>query len=465
MVTLSIGLLLIGVASVLWLKHQALNSRLHNVESFAADAAKHIVSENGTIVIPRDFYRWIDNTQRRTRLPAQFALTVFDANGRTLFYKGAPRRPGAPVPASDPTFPVPPRLVNQVQVNKVGGMYAITTPILDRETVIGTIAISYVKKELTNIGQQYGLIGSLLLMAGLLGWLIIYWLVRQMSKPIHRVVQAFKQVESGDYKLQLDEHAREQEIHDLLVYFNAMAVRLEQLEQLRTELLAGVTHELQTPITSIRGLTRAVRDQVVNADEADEFLDMSLKETKRLERMVSDLLQFNAYASGIIRLELEPIDLGKRLSEMIAQWSLLHQDDTIEIESEVPGHAIMAQCDADRLQQIVANLLNNSRQALRNRKGGKITIIAKPYSNDYCEVLVKDNGAGIPAEEQQNIFERFYRGSNKRKQVRGLGIGLTLCRMLASAMGGTLSLKETSVQGTTFQLLLPAASESLLMDR
>ncbi|MWC29582.1 HAMP domain-containing sensor histidine kinase [Paenibacillus sp. MMS18-CY102] len=456
-ITLTVGLLIIGTVSVLWLRYQALHQRLQQIQSFAADTAEYVGGETGIIVIPDDFYKWIDNHQRRKRLPAQFGVTVFDANGRTLFYKGVPKRPGEPVPESEPAFPAPPPLESRVSVKRAGSFYTITTPIFAGNEVIGTIAIAYGKKELTIINQQYGLIGSLLLLSGLLGWLILYWLLRQMSKPIHRVVQAFKQIEAGDYKLMLEDNAKEQEIYELLVYFNAMAVRLEQLEQLRAELLAGVTHELRTPITSIRGLTRAVRDQVVASDEAEEFLDLSLKETKRLERLVADLLHFNAYASGSIRLQLEDIDLGKHLGEIVSQWRLSHQDEGLFIETVLPDEEAMAHGDADRIQQIIVNLLNNSRQSML--RAGRISIIVQLYSNTHYELLVKDTGSGIPADEQINIFERHYRGTNKKREERGLGLGLTLCRMLASAMNGRLSLKESSPEGTTFQLLLPKASK------
>ncbi|EFM08475.1 integral membrane sensor signal transduction histidine kinase [Paenibacillus curdlanolyticus YK9] len=456
-ITLTLGLVVIGIASVLWLQYQALHNRLQQIRNFSAEVADYVVSERGTIIIPDEFYIWIDNHQRKYRLPAQFGLTVFDANGRQLYFKGAPKRPGDPKPHADAAFPAPPPLEDRVVVNQMDKQYTTTTPIIDRNTVIGTIAISYVKKELTNINQQYGLIVSLLLLSGLLGWLILYWLLRKLSKPLQRVVQAFKQIEAGDYKLALEENARELELHELLVYFNTMAVRLEQLEQLRTELLAGVTHELRTPITSIRGLTRAVRDRVVESDEAEEFLELSLKETKRLEHMVSDLLDFNAYASGSIRLQMEALDLGKQLNRMIDQWRLVHQKERIVIQVILPDSSIKVRGDADRLQQIIVNLLNNSRQAMRD--GGSITVIAQHYSNAHYAVLVKDNGSGIPADEQVNIFERYYRGANKRQQVRGLGLGLTLCRMMASAMNGELSLKESSPEGTTFQLLLSIASE------
>ncbi|MCU6796436.1 HAMP domain-containing histidine kinase [Paenibacillus sp. WQ 127069] len=486
--TLFIGLLIIGVASVLWLQHEALTSRLDNIQSFSQQAADYVTSDNGQIVIPEQFYKWIDLNQRKYKLPGQFGLTVFNQSGSALFYKSAPLDAGPPAqeggnppppppmpntgqPAApsntpnnmpgasgaDPAFPSPPPLVDRVIVSNIGNQYTIVTPIYRSNSVIGSIAVSYAKIELTDISQQYGLITSLLLISGLLGWLILYLLLRKLSQPIYAVVNAFKQIQSGNYTLMLQDNVKEQEIHELLVYFNAMAARLEQLEHLRTELLAGVTHELRTPVTSIRGLLRAIQDQVVTADEADEFLDISLKETQRLERMVSDLLDFNAFASGHVRNQSEAIDLGKLLGEIVYQWSLIHQEDDLEIRFDIPNRELISRGDAGRIQQIIVNLLNNSWQAAKGHC--IISVSLQEYSSAMYEVQVADNGSGIPADEQVNIYERYYRGSNKKLAVRGLGLGLTISQMLATAMDGKLILKDSSSQGTTFQLLLPRASE------
>jgi len=450
---------MIGVASVLWLRHQALHNRLQQVRSFSSEAADHIGQEQGLVAQPDALYRWIDNTQRKYKLPGQFGVTIYDANGMKLYHKNAPKRPGEPPPRQGPPLYAPPPRADRVDVRQAGGFYTITTPIRRQGADAGTLVIAYARDELMNINPHYGLISSLLLLSGLLGWFILYWLLRKMSKPIRRVIQAFKQIESGNYKLLLEETAKEQEVYDLLVYYNAMAERLEQMEQLRTELLAGVTHELRTPITSIRGLTRAVRDQVVESDEADEFLDLSLKETNRLEQMVADLLHFNAYASGSIRLHAQYLDLGKLLTEIAYQWSLVNRTEGIEMRIDLPNDKLTGYGDADRIEQIIVNLLNNSLQAM-NGGTGSIAIQAGSYSIAHYEVLVQDTGCGIPAAEQVNIFERYYRGTNKRQKVRGLGLGLTLCRMLADAMNGSLKLRESSPAGTTFELLLPKGSKN-----
>jgi signal transduction histidine kinase len=143
----------------------------------------------------------------------------------------------------------------------------------------------------------------------------------------------------------------------------------------------------------------------------------------------------------------------------VYQWSLLYQGEDLEIGTDIPDGKLFAHGDASRIQQIMINLLNNSRQAINGR--GKISVSLTENSSTLYEIQVRDNGSGIPADEQINIFERYYRGTNKKLAVRGLGLGLTFSRMLANAMDGMLNLKVSSSQGTTFQLLLPKVTEQL----
>lgn len=485
-VTLALGLLVIGAGSIWWLRYNALTERIDALSAFAQAAARHVEDGRGGIRVPDDLYEWIDNTQRAYRLPSRFGLTVFDPKGNRLFYKNGENTGGSPaqspLPAAtdgesgpsaaepppsppgertdmtaDPLFPVAPAapaFADRVSVKRLGGMYAVVAPIAAAGGT-GTIAISYSRDALTDIEQQYGLIVSLLLLAGLLGWTILFLLLRRLRRPITGVAAALRQIEAGDYRIRVAEDVKEAELHALLVSFKAMAERLEQLEELRTELLAGVTHDLKTPITSVHGLVHAVRDGVVSGPEAEEFLDISLKETERLREMVTDLLDFHAFASGRMASKSEPLELGRLVEEVAYQWGLVFEDERIGLLTEIPREPCRAAGEASRIQQILVNLLNNAKQAIE--ENGTITISLTERADGTCEIVVRDTGCGIPAAEQANIFEKYFRGARKKLAVRGLGLGLTYSRMLAEAMGGKLNLADSSERGTAFSLSLPRA--------
>nr|WP_028612548.1 histidine kinase dimerization/phospho-acceptor domain-containing protein [Paenibacillus harenae] len=121
---------------------------------------------------------------------------------------------------------------------------------------------------------------------------------------------------------------KERELNELIVSFKEMAGRLEQLEHSRNYMLAGLMHELKTPVTSVKGLVHAVKEKVVQNEDADEFLRIALQETGRLERMVADLLDYNALAAGLVQLNRQNLDAAALLTEIIYQWTL-HQDEDI----------------------------------------------------------------------------------------------------------------------------------------
>nr|WP_231133253.1 HAMP domain-containing sensor histidine kinase [Capillibacterium thermochitinicola] len=288
-----------------------------------------------------------------------------------------------------------------------------------------------------------------------LGWGVIYLLTRHLTKPIQKVAAAARQIVEGDYRQALDPNVRETELYELIRAFNDMTVRLRQLEALRTELLAGVTHELKTPVAAISGLVQAVRDQVVTGPEAQEFLALAAEETTRLQRMVEDLLAFNAFAAGELRVEKTLCPLNALVQEIAAQWLRGQEDRQVKIEVRpLPRDPLIA-TDQLRLRQILYNLFNNAEQALAavGKTEGRIEVTFDE-TKEEIRINVTDNGPGIPPAEQELIFERFFRGAAKKGRVRGLGLGLPFSKMMAQALGGDLYLKSTSAHGTTFTLTL-----------
>ncbi|THF79973.1 HAMP domain-containing sensor histidine kinase [Cohnella fermenti] len=454
--TLFLGLLLIGLATVAWIRAETVHGRKEALKEFSLAAAQRVIP-----AIPDDFYEWIDTRQRLYRIPGQFALSVYDNEGTVLYAKSGPGGESVPAAAS---LSDPARSADRLRAASADGYYVLTAPVIAGDRRIGSVVVAYSNAELARVEQNYVLIASLLLSSGLLGWLIIYLLSRNLRKPIARLADALNQVEAGDYDVAVPADVKEREVHELLVSFRSMAARLGVLEELRTQLLAGVTHDLKTPVASIRGLIAAVRDEVVTGREAAEFLDISLENTRKLQRMIDDLLDFNSFASGKPHVDREPIDLGKLLPEIVYQWGLLDQEDRISLHVQIPEgeRSRIAAGDAARIQQILVNLLNNSKQAFEGN-GTIVVALSEPAGPGLPYIVsIEDNGPGIAEAEQPHIFERYYRGENKKLVSSGLGLGLTYGRMLASAMDGQLLLHSSSPQGTTFRLLLPAWPDSRL---
>ncbi|WP_246017797.1 HAMP domain-containing sensor histidine kinase [Mesobacillus subterraneus] len=444
LLTLVIGLLLLGAGSMWWIKETTLQNRLNLMEYLAVETADRLGQSFGN----QDFGRLdrrLDDRARILQMENQPQLFVTDLDGNIL--NSGPMRGGGHHRSSGV---IPSEVFdNEESVKKLmmdgEAFYSAKSSIMVDNQQTGWVVAMQSASELSDVNQEYRLLIVLLVGLGLLGWIVIYFLSKKILKPIQDVAHAAAQVREGDYEIKLDADPKELEIRELVTSFREMTSRLTQLEQMRAELLAGVTHDLKTPVTSISGLVQAVRDGIVTGEERQEFLDITLKEIQRLQTMISDLLEFNSLAAGAFTIRTERCDLNKLVQEIGRQWQVT-QSERVDLEVFTPAEAIYAMTDPLRLQQILINLLNNSYQAINHE--GTISIILSEGRID-----VKDTGSGIPEAEQALVFERFFRGEKKKLKVRGLGLGLSFSRMLARSLGADLILKESDQQGTTFSIV------------
>jgi signal transduction histidine kinase len=341
--------------------------------------------------------------------------------------------------------------IQQLNIGPEAEWYIVKQVVKSGDNVIGTIYIVYPLRDINRTPEEIQLLVLMLGGIALLGWLIIYALTRKLAKPVKDVADAAKQIVAGNYDLVLDSNVREQELYELIESFKDMAERLQQLEALRTELLAGVTHELKTPVTSISALIQAVKDGVVSGAEAKEFLEICSSEIIRLQKMVEDLLDFNSFVTGDIKVEKNSYNINKLVQEILYQWLITQEDQDITLNTQVPDQDLIMATDAMRLHQILYNLLNNAKQAATTNR--KIDVILYEQG-DEIRIDVRDYGIGIPEEEQDLIFERFFRGKDKKVKFRGLGLGLSFSKTIAKALGGDLILESSSSKGTAFTLVL-----------
>lgn len=446
--TLCVGLLVIGIASSFWIKYSETQQRLDIMRLMAAEIAERVVDADGQIRMAPFLFRILDSRQQSLRLDYKPLLLIVDSQKKAVF--------DGPGPVSAELGRMVPQLLdegaegNKITLSNKDQLLFVTHPILYNQQQIGWVLLFTTDKEALS-NTQYQLLVIMLFSLGLLGWGVIYLLTKKLSQPIKDVAVAANQIVTGDYDIQLDKERPEQEIYELNRSFKEMADRLRQLEMMRTELLAGVTHELKTPVTSISGLIQAVKDDIVSGEEAKEFLEICSKETIRLQKMVEDLLDFNSFAVGDIRIRKEEQNLNELIVEITHQWRIAHEIEELTVLIEKPEHPVIVLTDPLRVQQILYNLLNNAAQAIQP---GATIVVSLFDTVEEVRIEVKDDGCGIPAEEQSLIFERFFRGEEKKQTQRGLGLGLSFSRMIAHALGGQLSLIETSDAGSTFRLVL-----------
>ncbi|MFJ8263997.1 ATP-binding protein [Rummeliibacillus sp. NPDC094406] len=460
LLTLCIGLTIVAFLSAIWIRHSTLQNRLNMLEFMGEeltnrleDNATNIPSvgppkgPNGNKVDPGMFRE----RQRFMDMGIDPTIYIVDTEGNILSMNH-PKGPVVQQAIPDSVMSSESDVIKFKYEDSSQLYYAVKKEIVIDNKTVGYIIITETKEHLTHLNQEYSQLAIMIGCLALLGLGAIYFLSRRLAKPIKDVAYAAKQVQNGNYNIQLPDNIKEEEVYELVHSFKEMASRLQQLEAMRTELLAGVTHELKTPVTSISGLLQAIQDGVVEGDDQKEFIRMAVNETTKLKTMVGDLLAFNSFSVNSIPVKFENLEINQVIQETVTQWELTQDTEEIELTLVTLSEPRQVEIDLVRFQQVFTNLFTNSKQAMKGH--GKIAVKLSETANDVI-IRVIDTGMGIPTEEQTLIFERFYRGENKKYEVRGLGLGLPLSKMMAQSIRGDLRLIDSSENGTTFEVNIP----------
>ncbi len=290
-----------------------------------------------------------------------------------------------------------------------------------------------------------GLALSFPLVVGLVAWRSFSRLVN----PLARVMAAADAVAEGDFSVRVPEMGPG-ELGRLARSFNRMVAELERSDRLRRNLTADVAHELRTPLTILQGNLEGILDGVYQPDA--EHLDLLMDETRRLNRLVEDLRTLSLAEAGQLPLKREPVDLAELLEDIATSFSGPAEADGVTLKAVLPSDSgpLIVTGDAGRLDQVLSNLVANALQ--HTPAGGMITLSLERKAGGAI-LKVVDNGRGISAEDLPNIFDRFWRGDERR--LSGSGLGLAIARQLVQAHGGLIRAESQVNQGTTFTIELP----------
>lgn len=253
-----------------------------------------------------------------------------------------------------------------------------------------------------------------------------------------------------------DELAVAVEREYLLAIEKEQNTRLKELDAMKSQLVASVSHELRTPLTSIVSFTGLLRDGLGSDPVEDqvEFLDVIERNTDRLLRLVDDLLLLDKLDSNLMPLEFEPVNLPQLVAQALASIRPLAEEHGLDLELACQQGPLL-QGDSQRLGQLVDNLLTNAVKF--TPPGGRVSVGAAP-EGDGWRLEVRDTGIGVPAGEQGEIFDRFFRASNARRQaMAGSGLGLAIVKRIVQAHGGSIEITSDEGEGTTCAVVLPGA--------
>lgn len=308
--------------------------------------------------------------------------------------------------------------------------------------------------------------GTLILLAG-----VSYIFTKRLTRPLFELKSAAKSMAGANYSVRVRADSHD-EIGALSAAFNSMAEQLEkevheleeknqrlaELQQMRSEFVANVSHELKTPLTSIRGFVDTLRNgHIEDPAVQGRFLEIIDIEAERLHQLISDILQLSEIEGMKGDLELQQFDISALLDDVATllddKASERHVQIIVEDCEKLPVLASQY-----RVKQILINLVDNAIKY--NKPGGRVYIRATREPDQIVAIRVRDTGEGISAEHLARVFERFYRvDKSHSREMGGTGLGLSIVKHIAQLYEGTATVESTEGEGSTFTVRLRIADD------
>jgi two-component system phosphate regulon sensor histidine kinase PhoR len=274
--------------------------------------------------------------------------------------------------------------------------------------------------------------------------------------PLMPMIDAMRRMSKGDFNVNLDSNSRHMgHFAPLVSSFNEMAFELNQIEIMRQEFISNVSHEIQSPLTSISGFARALQSDQLTPETRRHYLDIIETESKRLSRMSDNLLKLTSLESKHHPFEPKSYRLDRQLRRIILSCEPLWQEKSIHMDVELPELSVVA--DEDLMNQVWINLLHNSIKF--TSEGGKIRVLLEE-ENERLRIEFIDNGSGIPETALPHLFERFFKADKARNRFgngSGSGLGLSIVKKIIDMHGGEITAHSYPNESTTFRVMLSAS--------
>jgi signal transduction histidine kinase len=310
--------------------------------------------------------------------------------------------------------------------------------------------------------HDLGLLGLLLAFAAIVALAFAALTAEPVLRSVREVAAAARQVASGQLGVRVRPDGPD-ELVGLAQDFNVMSGRLEEtdkarreMEEARRHLIAAISHDLRTPLASIRVMVEAIDDGVVTDPETTQrYVRTVLGEVQRLSGLIDDLFELSRLDAGVLALQLEPGSLHDLVSDMMEALQVQAAEKGLTLQGAVDDHLPPVLMDAARVQRVVYNLVQN---AIRHTPPDGTVVLEAQEEPDAVRVDVVDSGEGVLPADLPHIFERFYRGEKSRVRAQGgAGLGLAIARGLVEAHGGRIWAQSAPGKGARFSFVLPKA--------
>jgi signal transduction histidine kinase len=313
------------------------------------------------------------------------------------------------------------------------------------------------------------------------------FVVRRVVQPLERLRDGVERIGGGDMNLRLElktgdeiqvlaeefnrmtEHLREayseleRKVEDRTHELALSNERLKTLDQVKSDLVSHVSHELRTPLTAIKGAVDLVLREVAGplTEKQVHYLTRVRSNTQHLAGLINDLLDLSKIESGKIEVKSSRVSMGGLLQEVVETLRPLAAEKAIALDATSLESSIVVWADRDKINQVLTNLIGNAIKFTPSH--GRVAVSASRNGNESVHVAVSDTGRGVPPEEREKIFDRFYQIAQKGEaKPKGTGLGLAICKAVVELHGGRIWVESEMSQGSTFYFTLPLTAAAKL---
>lgn len=347
--------------------------------------------------------------------------------------------------------------IERVVIRSTAPDNSVMLPVLDADQQL--IGVLQVRDQLGTVYEQFGVLQPLML-ALMIGGLIIaatigLVLALRLEHNLHDVTTAIVQVANGRELTPVTETGPD-EIRGVIQAFNTLVTRLKDSQESRKYLLSNLVHELGQPLGAMGSATRALSAGAYKDDELREQLLNGLDtHIQGMQPLLDNLVQLHQQIIGLPELQLEEVNIGQWLPSIVQPWQSSANEKELDCKIDMQSKMSMIKIDPQQMSQVINNLMSNAIKYTPSN--GEILVQA--YQQDkHVLIAVQDNGTGIPVNEQQRVFEPFYRSNSNKRFSQGMGLGLSIAHDIIKAHQGNLIVKDVQPTGCRFEIQLPITS-------
>ncbi|AWG21674.1 hypothetical protein FFWV33_09060 [Flavobacterium faecale] len=411
----------------------ALDEMFHHVMAINPNLEVYLVDPKGKIIA------WFPPEKKLTLQKISIdpiKLFIADQN-KTLIKGDDPLNPG-----TQKVFSAHPLTMNNM-------LYAYIYVVLNgekKQATSDTLFASYLWQ------ISYRTMAITLFFTFVIGLLIIRTITKNYSK-ILLVMQRFRE---GDLHARIDLDSINSE-KQLATMFNEMADilttnidKLKEVENLRRELIANVSHDLRTPIAIIRGYleTLQMKEDTITVEDRKRYIDIVSQSTVKLEKLVNELFELSKLEANQIRPQKEPFIISELVNDISSKYQIIAIDKKIKIETYLSKELAPVLADISLIERVIQNLLDNALKF--TPEGGTISIITEKCLNNTVKITISDTGIGIPEKDRERIFARYYRANNYTDLKNSTGLGLAIAKKILDLHDSTLELISAEEKGSSF---------------